>query len=637
VEVFLGRQCAAMSENRHAVPQTVLRMELLGPIAVLVVELGLVTLFSARPHWCIKPSMQSAVPSASDDLSVKNTTHSNTPRWWHSPNLPWILAYVLVASFTGAFFMADTVDYVAAAYRHNPALLPDQGVNYLDYFWDFRHLLWRPLGWGLLHLLNPWLSPAARSEPRVTAIYIFLILNWVAGLFSLFLLRAVLRRFCSQWWAIEFSTVAFISSLGFLNYLHSGSPYIPGLTFLLLGLNLLAGSVEPGASKYLKYGAPLSLAISVCLWFPYAFAVPGALALPLFYPDRIDRRWPLVWRTTIICLLIGVSAYAWVLIHLGIYTVPGIIHWVGQGASNVAGARGVNRTVFGFAHSFIDLGRDGVLFKRFQLHDPYNPVSLRQLVVRISLCELALFYALLVAMIVQLARSGKRNVLAFCAFSAAPVLVFAVFWFGGDIERYLPLYPAFFIAFCCAVAEKRHGLTKILAAVFVAAAVGSNWFAVSRPRLQHQQQIVADRVQDLLPLLKPSSRVVEVDIHDDLVNFSRSFPLNPINRRSNLHNYALLNPGTAQVLHWRQDFAATVMATWNAHGDVWVSQRVLATRPKAIWEWIEKSDPHVTWGELPAFFSQFDFGTAVGDGDGFLPLLPTPKNLSIVDSFAIPK
>jgi hypothetical protein len=30
--------------------------------------------------------------------------------------------------------MADTVDYVSAAYRHNPAYLFDQGVNYLDYF-----------------------------------------------------------------------------------------------------------------------------------------------------------------------------------------------------------------------------------------------------------------------------------------------------------------------------------------------------------------------------------------------------------------------------------------------------------------------------------------------------------------------
>jgi hypothetical protein len=536
--------------------------------------------------------------------------------------LGWAVSYAILTWFTAAYFMADTVDYVSSAYVH------DQGINYV--FWDFRHLLWRPLGWGLWHLLKPWLSVAS-AEPRITILYIFLTLNWLAGLFSLFLVRAILRRFCSQSWAIEFTTVAFVFSLAFLNFLHSGSSYIPGLMFLLWGLYLTARSVEAGASKFAKYGAPLALAISVCTWFPYAFAVPGALALPLFYPDHADRRWPAVWHATILCLLMGVSAYVWVLIHQGIYTVSGVIHWIGQGASSVAGVSGLNRTVFGFAHSFIDLGKDGVLFKRFLLHDPYNPVSLRQLV-RISLWKLALFYALLAAILVQLARDRKRSVLSIFALSAGPVLIFAVFWFGGDVERYLPLYPVFFIAFCCAVADERHLPTKILAAVFVAGAVGSNGLALSRSVLRQQQQVVAVRVQDLLPLLKPTSRVVEVDIHDDLVNFARSFPANPINRSSMLLNYPLLNPGTPQIRHWREDFAAAVATTWNAHGDVWISQRVLANRPQANWDWVEKSDPHVTWNEVPAFFSRFDFGPAVGNGDGFLPLLGTPNNLAIVDS-----
>lgn len=470
-----------------------------------------------------------------------------------------------------------------------------------------------------------------RNEPRITVIYIFLALNWVAGLFSVFLLRAFLRRFCSHSWAIEFSTVAFVFSLAFLNYIHAGSSYIPGLMFLSLGLYLVTRSAEPGASKYLQYWAPLSLAISVCLWFPYAFAVPGALALPFFYPDRTAQRWPLVLRMTTICVVVGVCAYGWVLLHQGIYTVSGTIDWVSQGARSVAGVRGVNRTIFGFAHSFIDLGKDGVLFKRFLLHDPYNPVSVKELV-RLSLLKLGLFYAVLLAIIVQLASSGRRDILAICALCAGPVLVFAVFWFGGDIERYLPLYPVFFLALSCAIADDQRGLTKVLASVFLMVAIGSNWVAVSRRTLQHQQQVISDRVQYLLPLLKPSSRVVEVDIHDDLVNFSRSFPLNAINRESRLRNYPLLNPGTPQALHWREDFAAIVLATWNTHGDVWISQRVLAPNPNPSWGWIEKSDSNITWRDLHVFFSQFDFGTVVGGSDGFLPLLATQKNLAIVDS-----
>jgi len=534
----------------------------------------------------------------------------------------WILLYAVLTCVTGAYFMADTVDYVAAVYQY------DHGINFV--FWDFRHLFWRPLGWVLLHLVNPFLSAGARSEPRMTVIYIFLMLNWIAGLFSLFLLRALLRRFCTRW-TVEFSSVMFLFSFAFLNYVHSGSSYIPGLMFLLLGLYFLSRCVEPENSNSFQYWGPLSLAISVCLWFPYAFAVPGALVLPLFSPDRNLQRWPLVLRTSTICVLAGMVAYGGVLAHQGIYTVTGTIHWVGQGATSVAGVRGFNRAVFGFAHSFIDMGRDGVLFKRFLLHDPYNPVSLAQLI-RLSLWKLAVFYVTLLTILVHLKRSGKTNALAIATISAAPVLVFALFWFGGDIERYLPLYPAFFLAFGCAIEDAHHAWIKALAIVLLLTMVVSNWLALSRHRLQQQQRVVEERVQPLLALLKPSSRVVEVDIHDDLVNFSRSFPRNPINRNSQFHGYPLLNPGTPQVRHWRENFADIVQKTWEAHGDVWISQRVLATAPRANWDWIEKADPNLTWNIVHDFFSPFDFGTASGGSDGFLLLLPTDKNRAIVTS-----
>ena len=565
--------------------------------------------------------MTRSVSKVRDSFRNQPVAHTSSRETMPRAGL-WIFVYTFLTFVTNAYFMADTVDYVAAVYKY------DQGINYV--FWDFRHLFWRPLGWVVLHLVNPFLSAAARSEPRIVVIYIFLVLNWIAGLFSLFLFRALLRRFCAQW-TIEFSSVTFVFSFAFLNYVHSGSSYIPGLMFLLLGLYFLSRGVDPGTSNSLQYWGPLSLAISVCLWFPYAFAVPGALVLPLFSPDRNLQRWPLVLRNTAICVLAGIVAYGAVLAHQGIYTVAGAIQWAGQGATSVAGVRGFNRAVFGFAHSFIDMGRDGVLFKRFLLHDPYNPVSLAQLM-RLSLWKLAVFYAVLLTILVQLKRSGKTNVLAIATVSAAPVLLFALFWFGGDVERYLPLYPAFFLALGCAVDDAHHAWIKTLAVIFLLTMVVSNCLALSRYRLQQQQRVVEARLQPLLPLLKPSSVVVEVDIHDNLVNFSRSFPLNPINRSSQFHGYPLLNPGTPQVQHWREDFAEVVQKTWKADGDVWISERVLATVPQANWDWIEKADPHLTWNIVYQFFSPFDFGTASGGSDGFLLLLPTGKNRTIVNS-----
>lgn len=85
------------------------------------------------------------------------------------------------------------------------------------------------------------------------------------------------------------------------------------------------------------------------------------------------------------------------------------------------------------------------------MDDPYNPVPLGDLL-RFSLWKLALFYAALAALVVQLARSPMgRRALALLAVCGAPVLGFAVFWQGGDIERYLPLYPMLFLALAIGV------------------------------------------------------------------------------------------------------------------------------------------------------------------------------------------
>ena len=196
--------------------------------------------------------------AASDNLSVKGTTHSNTPRWLLNPNLPWILAYVLVASFTGAFFMADTVDYVTSAYLH------EFGTDWV--FWDFRHLLWRPLGWLSFHVLKPWIASSSEADARKDITIIFLIVNCVCGLASLLIMRALLRRFSSRGLAVPIATLAFLFSLAFLNYIHSGCSYVPGLTFLLLGLYFIVRSGETAYSAAAPFQAALALALSVCLW-----------------------------------------------------------------------------------------------------------------------------------------------------------------------------------------------------------------------------------------------------------------------------------------------------------------------------------------------------------------------------------
>src|SRR5262249_4514379 len=136
----------------------------------------------------------------------------------------------------------------------------------------------------------------------------------------------------------------------------------------------------------------------------------------------------------------------------GIYTPHGFIQWMSASSHGIT-TGGFTRMVFGFARSFVNMGNDGVMFKRFLLHDPFNPVSLLDLV-RVSLGKFLLFYLVLAILLVALLRTAQgRRFLAFLSLTALPVVTFAGFWQGGDMERYFPLYPAIFLSLAYALSE----------------------------------------------------------------------------------------------------------------------------------------------------------------------------------------
>src|SRR5262249_5828291 len=149
------------------------------------------------------------------------------------------------------------------------------------------------------------------------------------------------------------------------------------------------------------------------------------------------------------------------------------------------GVRGPTRAIFGLARSFINMGQDGVLYKRFLLHDRYNPTSVVDLI-RLSIFKLAGFYFLLLAVLCGvLGSETNRRVLLFSLLGAMPVVLFGLFWYGGDVERYLPLYPFFFLALACAF-EGREKWVKAAALVFLVTATVSNLSAMSVLRLRNQ-------------------------------------------------------------------------------------------------------------------------------------------------------
>src|SRR6185369_11501883 len=193
-------------------------------------------------------------------------------------------------------------------------------------------------------------------------------------------------------WIVTTVIVFFIFSHAFLNFSQTGSAYIPGLALTMAGIYvLIVSSNEPQLLFRGSLLAGLALTAAVCMWFLFGLAIPAALLCPILLFGWNRTTWRLTLQTSITFGVLLAIAYLIVVVGvLHITTVAGFKAWVAD-ASHDTDISGASRMVFGFARSFIYMGNDGVLFKRYLLHDPFNPVSLSDLV-RFSLWKILLFY-----------------------------------------------------------------------------------------------------------------------------------------------------------------------------------------------------------------------------------------------------
>jgi len=517
--------------------------------------------------------------------------------------------------------MGDTVDYSQSI----TARLA--GKDYL--FWEFGHLLWRPLGYVLFRISSPLTNRFVGGDANASATLVLIAVSWNSGLVAVLSLFGVLNRLCRNKAAVLISVIGFIGAQAFLNYVRTGAPYIPGLALILLGLYLLVAEGNKDKPSVLKSVlAGVSLGAAGLFWFPYVLAIPAVLVAPLLLFGFSKQRLKLSLIAVVVGAVIGAGVYFAVMAHIGVHNVQDFRVWMEKTSRSTGSSnRGMSKMIFGFARSFLNMGNDGMLFKRFLLHDPFNPVSALDLV-RFSLWKLVAFYVFVGFIFLSLITSNNgRRLLVLFLLNVLPVIAFAIYWQGGDPERYLPLYPLLFIALAWAIdSQEVKRLFKIPLVLFVIAMVAVNGLMMSRVKINQQQQAIAGRIADLSTSLKPNSWVYTANWQDDLINFNRSFPLNPINRNSNLRLGAFISPGEAEVAHWRQDVATRIESAWQNGGDVWISRRLLSERPRPEWNWVEGDDPRVSWTDLNRFTSKLELGPTVGGDDGFALLINGPQN-----------
>jgi hypothetical protein len=533
------------------------------------------------------------------------------------------VVYVLATWFTDAFFMGDTWIYVSD-------LLKAESLG--ASFRDFGHALWLPFGWLVSRALSSVMRLGVGDDARANVTLALLGINWVAGLVGTLLVHSLARRFSSREWPALLVAMTFLFSNAILNYSQTAQPYVPGLALLLAGLHLLLQADRQGRLPFWRaLLAGAALAGGVCLWVALVLAIPALLMSPLFLLGFDRPRVRLVTGTTLVFALLVALVYVSMIVNLGIHDLAGLRAWIASsthGVSPDVPLKAIQRMVFGFARNFVNMGDDGRLFKRYLVHDPFNPVSFFQLF-RLSLWKLALFYVLWLSVVINLLRSRLgRRMLALLVLNGLPVVVFALFLFeSGSIDRYLPLFPLLFLALSVALSGDRPAPgTRGLALTFVVVVISSNLSAMSATTLNRAQAQAATRIQDLEPLLTGKSRVVTVNQQDEVYAFNQNFPFHPINRSGRLDADILVDPNSTLVQRWRRIFATKTLAMWDNGGDVWITTRVLHRRPLAAWNWVEGDDRRLRWEDIYVFFSRLETGRLIAGADGFVLLSPSPRN-----------
>ncbi len=520
--------------------------------------------------------------------------------------------HLLATSLTTPHFMGDTADYVASIVR---------GIE----FWEFGHLFWRPLGWLCYQAFLPVTSLVVGADAYLNATLTLIWLNWLAGLCCVLLLYHLIYNLLQRRAIACGIAIAFLFSHAFLNFAQTGSSYIPGLAFLLLGLHLSTRQPDAG-SNLTYYLAGAAFAAAVGFWFLFILVIPAALLCPLILFGKEKRPLPSLVKTTLVFLLLVGLCYAIVMIHLQIYTLAAFKAWV-VAASHGMKTSGISRVIFGIPRSFIAMENYGLLFKRFLLQDPYNPVSPLQLLVA-HFWKLLLFGLMFAALAITIWRSPQRKqIFALVVLAAAPLLAFATRFSGSDIERYLPLYPLLFVTAAYTVANppSRQWLKAIVVAFFIIAGV-VNFTATANWRLHREQGKVAQRVSPLLPALNPQSWIFTLNEQDELINFKRSFPFNEISQRANLNVAPVLRLNTTELDSWRNGFAESAKAIWAEGGSIWLSNRLFRAASLPEWYWAEGDDKRIAWAEVVEFFSRMQTESISEMEDGFRLLSPSEQN-----------
>ncbi len=556
----------------------------------------------------------------------------------------WTLYAVLVACYVAIVAGTKTEDFGDSRYY---------ALNVLDYvanphdsaalknLFDFGQLIWGPALVPLYALTGNFYRHDGELGPFLSVVALEVAISIACGWIAISVLYILALRLRASPAVAAAMAAAFCCLYAVVDYTHSGTPYVPGVALTYVGF-WLATEASGRSSRPLAAASGAAMGMAILLWFPFALAVPpAALAILLGQragsqnPER-EVSWRLALLSICVCGIAVLAAYTAAAVALGIHSAASLHEWVASSSHGWAQNKRLLRLATGLPRGFIFLGHDGAFYKRFVLHDPYAHVGLRDLFVH-SLWKLGVFYGFAALLAGALWRFPVSRKISLPLLLAAGLSIFfgvAIFE-PGSAPRYM---PAFIFLFAALVAVMADGAAPKALKSGLAIALGVfgivNLFELSNARTDTRLAPAMTRLREIRKSASDGDRIVLATNADDLYEFMRCYPFDPLNRGIALTAYDAIEPGTLRTLDWRQEFAQYVLAMWQAGHQVWLSKRLLLDRPPSDAWWTDGDDPHVKWSDLAPFFRQFRFASDLGGTDDFLLVDSSGANTELLSRIA---
>jgi 4-amino-4-deoxy-L-arabinose transferase-like glycosyltransferase len=530
-----------------------------------------------------------------------------------------------------ACYRLTTPDYIGDTTRYaHDTIGHAQGIQ--TQFWDFGHLLWRPWGYVGYSLLAPWCERRFGDTPEQAITRFLIQTNLICSTATLALMLLLLRKVARGWIAFAVA-LAMSCSYPFIDYSHSGAPYIPALLFSVLAFLLLTIAAEsPAVGRRGALLAGVSFAIACALWFPYCITGLGMLLVLWLWPAAgpalrrgLLRDFLLALAASVL-LLFGAGAAA-----KGIRNAGELTRWIKESDNGWSQSMTAVRVVTGLPRAIWNFGGDTVLLKRRVFSDPYNPVGIRALIFGLG-AKVAVFYLALAATVWVLWKE-RRPILFILAGAALPLLLFAVAVFEpSSPERFVPAFPFAFVAFAAVIeTARRHLIAASCVIALLASSVVFNLAQNGRGLADARLAQTRLRMQALNSTVQEGALIFLVTFNDDLY---RLHTINPLDKSLAMSRFEVTDAvelASQRMAHWRDEFSKATQERWARGKEVWISDRLLAPRPEAAWLWVEGDDRRIRWIDLPATFEQLEYDSKILPGaDGFLRVAQTQPNRELL-------